>query len=110
RRVFHCHEIGITTPVAAYQYGVPHDFLDLYENGRVEARAELLNRINKLSLSERDIARRTELYRKPVHLFWSGKPVRRKGEQRKNSGELYFSFARNHCRSRLWSASWLKFL
>jgi hypothetical protein len=53
----------------------------MYENGKVEASAELLKRINKLSLSERDIARRTGLHRKPVHLFCSGKPVRRKTAQ-----------------------------
>ena len=53
----------------------------IYENGKLAASAEILQRITKLCLSERQISRGTGLHRKPIHLFLSGKPVRRKTAQ-----------------------------
>ena len=53
----------------------------IYENGKLAVSAEILQRITKLCLSERQISRGTGLHRKPIHLFLSGKPVRRKTAQ-----------------------------
>src|SRR2546428_10170050 len=53
----------------------------VYENGRVAASEDLLKRIANLSLSERAIAEGSNLHRKPVHLFCSGKYVRPKTAQ-----------------------------
>ena len=54
----------------------------IYRNGKVTASPELQERISKLKLSERDIARGTNLHRKPVHLFCTGKQVRQKTAQK----------------------------
>ncbi len=53
----------------------------IYENGKVVATEDLLQRIANLSLSERAIAEGSNLHRKPVHLFCGGKHVRRKTAQ-----------------------------
>lgn len=54
----------------------------IYRSGKITARPELLQRISKLKLSEREIARGANLHRKPVHLFCTGKQVRQETAQR----------------------------
>ena len=49
--------------------------------GKVAADENLLQRNTKLQLSERAIAKGADLHRKPVHLFCSGKHVRRETVQ-----------------------------
>jgi hypothetical protein len=54
----------------------------IYRSGKATAHPEFLQLISKLGLSEREIAQRAKLHRKPVHLFCSGKQVREKTAQK----------------------------